>query len=520
MGIEAHSASRENWYGVARLSFESLVSDLSSPSAHVMSHSELEGLLHDRGLELLRQLLQGHLDQRGPGESLEPIRSAEGVVLTHERWGRGRGWESLFGSVSVTRVGYGARDESMVYPLDGDLNLPQERYSLGVRKRVAQEAVRGSFDEAVTAVVTTTGAHVPKRQAEELVVRAATDFDAFYREAEVVDEGATGTILVLSVDGKGVVMRQEHLREATRKVAAERQSKLVSKLTTGEKRGAKRMATVAAVYTIAPYARTPEQVVAQIMERLRLESPKRPRPENKRVWASLEKEPKAVVAEVFEEALQRDPDQRRDWVALVDGNLTQLDLLQTYSRQHRVELTIVVDVMHVLSYVWKASHAFHDAGSKESENWVSERLQEILQGRAGLVAGGMRRSATFRNLAEEDRLAVDKCADYLLKYKRFLRYDAALAAGFPISSGVIEGTCRHLINDRMDRTGARWGLNGAEAVLRLRSITASGDFDDYWRYHERQERDRNHLARYADGIPSIRRHAPRALPKPRLRAVK
>ncbi len=201
--------------------------------------------------------------------------------------------------------------------------------------------------------------------------------------------------------------------------------------------------------------RTPEQVEANLMGRLRLVKPQRPRPEHKRVWASLQKEPKEVIGEVFDEALGRDPNQQKQWIALVDGNKTQLDLLQQYAQKHSIQLTIILDLMHVLSYLWKAAHAFCQQGSKESEEWVQQRLLKLLSGQASSVAGGIRRSATLRGLSDTQRKPVDKCADYLLKYKAFLNYDTYLAQGFPICSGVIEGTCRHLINDRMDRTGAR-----------------------------------------------------------------
>ena len=196
------------------------------------------------------------------------------------------------------------------------------------------------------------------------------------------------------------------------------------------------------------------------MQRLRLVDTKRPRPEDKRVWASLQKEPKQVIGEVFSEALRRDPNQEKQWIALVDGNKTQLDLLEEYAQTYSIGLTIILDLMHVLSYLWKAAHAFFPEGSKESEQWVSERLLKLLHGQASSVAGGMRRSATMQDLNKTQRKPVDKCADYLLKYKEFLDYETYLAQGFPICSGVIEGTCRHLINDRMDLTGARWRLTG------------------------------------------------------------
>ena len=94
---------------------------------------------------------------------------------------------------------------------------------------------------------------------------------------------------------------------------------------------------------------------------------------------------------------------------------------------------------------------------------------------------------------------MDRCANYLLKNAGYLKYDTYLAKGFPIATGVIEGACRYLVKDRMEVTGARWSLAGAEAVLRLRALQASGDFDAYWHFHERQESLRNHAERYAEG---------------------
>ncbi len=521
MEIEAHLVERENPFAAARNAFEKLVQELSVVQTQKKTHSELEKLINVRGIEVMRLLLQGHLEARGAEVSLMPVRNKEGSVLSYQRE-RGRALESLFGTVWVNRIGYEAKGERMLYPLDGDLNLPRERYSLGVRQRVATEAVKNSFDEAVAAVSTTTGAHVPKRQAEELVSRAAIDFDGFYdQDSVVLEPEESGELLVLSVDGKGVVMRSSDLRQPTQKAAQKRKQKLSSKLSQGEKKGAKRMATVAAVYTVERFERTPEQVYANIMQRLRLVERKRPRPEQKRVWASLQKAPKEVIGEVFDEALGRDPNQQKQWIALVDGNKTQLDLLKQYAQKHSLQLTIILDLMHVLSYLWKAAHAFFPSGSKESEEWVAERFLKLLSGQASSVAGGIRRSATLRGLSDSQRQPVDKCANYLLKYKAFLHYDEYLAQGFPICSGVIEGTCRHLINDRLDRTGARWSLKGAEAVLKLRSLYASGDLEDYWTFHERQEQQRNHNSRYADQtLPQLQTPKDRATGSRHLHLVK
>lgn len=161
-------------------------------------------------------------------------------------------------------------------------------------------------------------------------------------------------------------------------------------------------------------------------------------------------------------------------------------------------VTIVLDFIHVLEYVWKAAFCFHAPGSEEAERWVQERALRILKGQASDVAAGIRRSATLRNLSKKKRENADKCADYLLKYRPLLRYDQYLEQGYPIASGVIEGACRHLVNDRMAITGARWRLDRAEAVLRIRALRASGDFDEYWEFHKLQEFRRNHVSKFQE----------------------
>jgi hypothetical protein len=387
-----------------------------------------------------------------------------------------------------------------LHPLDAELNLPRKKYSLELCRRVAEESAKSSFDETYESIGKITGGHVPKRQIEELARFSAQDFDAFYemRQAKPAEVKQSGPIMALSVDGKGVVMRKEDLREQTRKAAQARKHKMGARLSKGEKKNAKRMATVAAVYTIAPFVRKPEDLVPE--KNSERAGPPRPRPEKKRVWASIKKTPKEVIEQVFEEAAHRDPEHQKKWVALVDGNKSQIRILRSMAKEKGIKLTIIVDVVHVIEYLWKAGRVFHPEASEELESWVRIRLLEILRGKAGYVAGGMRRGATLRDLASEAREPVDDCADYLLTYGPYLKYNDYLSQGFPIATGVIEGACRHLVKDRMEVTGARWSLDGAEAVLRLRALRSSHDFDEYWTFHEAQEYERNHRTSYAGGI--------------------
>lgn len=491
-------------FAPAQEQFDSIKSTLLSAKAKTWTVAEAEEFLNADGREIFRLLLQAFLDQQGPGSVAEPVVDANGQQHTHQRL-HSRSITTIFGVVNLNRLGYGGRGLESLHPLDAKLNLPPETYSYALQRRGAEATAKESYDEVIDSIRQQTGVLIPKRQVEQSARRAARDFDLFYqqqRSQSAREVKKSGQILVLTTDGKGVPMLKQDLREATRKAADQRKPRLQHRLSKGEKTKSKRMGTVAAVYTIEPFVRTPEQIVREFGS-LHDALPQRPRPEDKRVWASLKHPPEAVIDQMFEEAVRRDPKHGKQWVALVDGNETQLDFLQLGAKEYGVELVIILDLIHVLEYLWKAAWAFHDPGDRAAEAWVGQRLVEILRGRSSEVAAGMRRSATLRGLSAKERDPVDDCADYLLKYREFLHYDRYLAKGYPIATGVIEGACRYLVKDRMEITGARWRLEGAEAVLRLRSLRASGDFDEYWDFHLQQEYKRNHEARYEKGQPPL-----------------
>jgi len=503
----------EELFTRARRQMAKLEAELVGAEAQSMSHADVERLVNDQGRELLRELLQAHFVLRGMAEPEGPVVGADGVERTHRRADETRPLATVLGPVAVARTGYSGRHVTSLMPVDANLNLPAELYSLEVRRRMALLASRMSFDAAVSEMSAHTGAPVPKRQAEELVGRAATDFEAFYAADErAMPPESTSELLILSFDGKGVVVRKDDLRPATRKAASQGQHKLDTRLAKGEKPHRKRMATVAAVYTVAPYVRSAADVIAGLRHLQPVDRPARPRPEFKRVWASLEREMDEVIDDAFAEAVRRDPQGKKRLVVLVDGDPKQIRRIRSAARRWKREITLVLDFIHVLERLWKAAYCLQAEGTTEAEAWVLERLERVLEGASSLVAAGMRRSATRRGLAAADRKPIDACANYLLKYHGMLRYDAALRDGLPIATGIIEGACRHLICDRMDLTGARWSLVGAEAVLRLRAILSSGDFDAYWAFHERQEYLRTHAARYANDapppveLPNRRRH--------------
>lgn len=486
-------------FGGSRDRFETVLAWLEGEEATCLSHGELEARLEVESREVFRQLLQDHLELRAQKESrLEVVVDADGVARGAAEAGHERGLATVFGEVQVGRLAYRRRGHANLHPADAVLNLPAEKHSHGLRRLAAIEASRGSFDAAVEAIERATGQEVGKRQVEALAQRAACDFDEFYAQRQR-PPGADSDVLVMSCDGKGIVMRPEALRAATRAAAARATAKLTTRLSKGEKRNRKRMAEVGSVYDATPTPRTPADILAGTEDEAGHATPG-PAAHNKWLTASVVDDAAAVVAQIFDEADRRDPEHRRTWVALVDGNNHQIERIQSEARARGVDVAIVVDLIHVLEYLWRAAWCFYDEGDADAEAWVQEKALAVLSGEASRVAAAIRRKATRRGLKGAPRANADTCADYLTRKRPYLDYPTALERGWPIATGVIEGACRHLVKDRMDLTGARWGLHGAEAVLKLRALRSNGDFASYWRYHLTRERQRVHESRYADHV--------------------
>jgi hypothetical protein len=479
-----------SFFSDAKLQLDKIITQLQSAGYANFEHREIEQYIKNEGNEVLRLLFQGYLDQKADDEVRQPfVTSATGEILNHVKVNTTRKLTTLFGIVTVTRIRYNQRRQSSQFPLDACLNLAEDQYSAGVRDRVAREAIRGSYDDVVETIKHTTGCYVPKRQCLNLVQDIAQDFESFYQQNQFWKPEVTTDILAITGDGKGIVMLPDSLRECTKK-AAKNNKKLNSRLSQGEKKDRKRMAQVMSVYTVLPHSRSPGSVMKINDDENDNVQEFRAPARNKRVWASVERDTEVVIEEAFEEALRRDPEQKRPWVVLIDGLPHQIRLIVRIAKRLQVTVTIVMDFIHVLEYLWKAAWCFYEKGDSAVEECVAERAVKILHGKCNQVAKGIRISATKRDITRTE--GVEKCANYLLKNKSRLKYDEGLAAGFPIASGVIEGACRHLINDRLDITGARWSLQGAESILKLQSLKSSGDFEDYWAFHKPQSKLRCH----------------------------
>ncbi len=161
----------------------------------------------------------------------------------------------------------------------------------------------------------------------------------------------------------------------------------------------------------------------------------------------------------------------------------------------------ILDIWHVTEYLWKLAYCFHPEGSGEAEAFVETYLRKLLEGKARRVIGGIRQMATKRGLSKPKKAKAEQCLNYFADRCEYMKYDEYLAAGYPIGSGVVEGACRHLVKDRMEQTGMRWRIEGAQAILSLRAIYVNGNWDAF--HTLRIQAEQHKLHPYKRRLPTI-----------------
>jgi hypothetical protein len=480
---------------------------LALAAGQAVTLAEMEKLASEQGREILRGVVQLSLDMQAADEvRLAAVSGADQVPRARAERGHSLRVVTTLGAVMVRRIAYrsGVRGAGSLFPRDAVLNLPPCGYSWQLQRLAEMFSRSGSYEQAREFVLAVTGVGIGKRQLEQITAAAAADAERFCQDPGGRPDRAVPAAgqqdlppLALSADGKGVAMRPE-ARRGTAKAPGRRSRNFEHRRGTGEK-GHKRMAETGAVFDVqVPDGppRTPEQVMRPDPDpRAR---PAAPRAVNRWYACDITAGRDVTVGRLFDEAERRDPGRRRKWIALVDGDIYQLGLIRDQAEARGVAVTVLIDFVHVLEYLWKAAWCFHEPRDPAMEDWVTAQALDILHGRAGDV------TARIRQLAEdlpprgsEHAKIIRKTLHYLQAKQPWMDYPTALASGWPIATGVIEGACRHLVQDRMGITGARWGLEGAQAMLWLRAIHASGDLDAYWDHHIRQEHQRNHLSRYA-----------------------
>jgi hypothetical protein len=438
-----------------------------------------------------RWLLQAFLDMAGTGD-VGPTLTIAGHSPSdpHHKLPRldeprKRPYLSIFDEIDIERTCYG-HDRVEAAPLDAQLHLPQRQYSYLLQQWLGSFVVDDAHAEAIRKLGTIFGLEITVKASEDLNREQASDVAVFQDRLPVPDAGDEGPLLVVTADCKGVPLVRKALppEEANDTplpaLANQRRSK-------GEKANKKKMAAVGAVYTIDPFVRTADDVIDEVMRKKARE--RRPRPQNKRVRAELLVGKVALFLWLADEVIRRNPQGSKPVIFLSDGERALHDRQSEYLPENTV---CILDLFHVMERLWKAAWCFFDEKTQkhEAHQWVEERLKRLLEGNVDSVIRGMRYQATQRGLKGQKRKTVRDAAEYFERNRDRMKYDEYLAAGYPIGSGVVEGACRHLVKDRLERTGMRWLPSGAQAMLDLRATYLNGEWNAFWNFHRTQEDQR------------------------------
>ena len=452
---------------------------------------QVEEILFRDLLVIGRYLLRGFVDMAGTGDvgptltvagesPADPGRELPRLDQRHQR-----PYLSIFGEISIERTCYG-HDRVEAAPLDAQLHLPQRQYSYVLQQWLGSFVVDDAHAEAIRKLATILGVEITVRASEDLNREQAGDVEVFQDRLPVPDAAAEGPLLVVTADCKGVPLVRSALPpdKATDTPLPAPANPRRGK---GEKANKKKMAAVGAVYTIQPFVRTADDVIEEVMRKKARE--RRPRPQNKRVRADLLVGKVSLFLWLADEVIRRNPQGSKPVIFLSDGERALHDRQSEYLPENTV---CILDLFHVMERLWKVAWCMFEEQTqkREAHAWVEERLERLLEGKVDSVIRGMRYQATQRGLKGPKRKTVEDAAEYFEGNRYRMKYDKYLAAGYPIGSGVVEGACRHLVKDRMERTGMRWLPSGAQAMLDLRATYLNGDWDAFWSFHVLQEDQR------------------------------
>jgi len=442
--------------------------------AETRTATEVERTLFRRLLALGLQLLRlFFLTRAAQLPTTLPTTATGTPIPAHDR--RSIDYVSVFGKLSFTRQYFYASGIAGVCPLDAEVSLPNRCYSDLLRDWMTYDATDGAYRETATTLERILGMNPSVHSLERVVTDDACDVAAFYEQ--LPSQAAPvplGTILVAQADGKGVPMVQPPV------------STTPVRLGKGHKRTKKKEAIVTALYTIARYPRTPQEVLAALLHDPRpAEQPQRPRPVQKELRATLDGKTIAVCR-LAERARLRDGPHVQDRVALTDG----AEPLQQQMQVQLPDFTLVLDIIHATEYLWDSATALLGESSPERSPWVRQHLEGILTGQTAAVIQALAEEAEQPERTATQVATLRKTIGYYQRNLPYMQYDIYLARGWPIGTGVVEGACGHVVKDRMEQAGMRWTKAGAQAMLDLRAVRLNGDWDAYWQFHRQKEHER------------------------------
>jgi hypothetical protein len=459
--------------------FKDLVEYVTDEASSSRTTYEVELTLFRRLLALGAQLLRLFFVQRATVRPSEPT-APDGTRLSYQEM-RPTTYFSVFGKVRFRRHYFHAPGHKGLCPLDGELSLPPRCYSDLLRDWAEYCITDESYDDSIRVLSRILGLSISKQALETAVQEDAVDVEAFYEQKAAPCPQTEGSILVIQADGKGVPMVRTQPADPP-----PRRGK-------GQKRTQKKEAVVTAIYTIDPYWRTPQQAADALMRDFERDKesertstvPQRPSPMGKEVRATLEGKDVALDR-LARRVAHREGEHIQQRAALTDG----AEALQRRILSRFPDFELVLDIIHATEYLWDGANALWGETHPDRTTWVKDQLLHILSGKTSTVIQALERLVQDPSTSPAQREVLNTTIGYYRRNLPYMRYDQYLDRGWPISSGVVEGTCGHLVKDRMEESGMRWTKSGAQAILDLRAVRVNDDWDAYQCFHRQCQHQR------------------------------
>lgn len=460
------------------------------------AHEVEEGIFR-RVLELGRLALGLFFRLWGEADQGERLILANGKEVWRLDDLHKREYFSVFGLFELYRAVYGTREKQKIQwiPLDAQLSLPESKFSYLLQDWDQDLAVDGPFAQVKEVIRKILGLRQSVNSLERTNRKMSQSVEAFWAQETAPAAKEEGALMVIQADGKGIVMCAQTNTENKPSVLVAHSGEKKNKEENG---GKKKMALVGAAYTVDPFIRTPEQVLEALFRdtKNKQQTTPRPKPLAKHVRASLLRDGNATMRpsydEIFgwlaQEVKLRNPDGGKPMPCVMDGQDTLWAALPKYFAN--LKLIPILDIIHVCSYVWDATHLFCKKGTPQAISFAKERIGRLLQGEVDGVIRGLRWKGTHEKLTQKELEELERVCGYFENNRHRMAYDEYLAGGYPIASGVIEGACRNVIVDRMEHSGMRWVLDGAQAMLGMRCIKLSGAWDEFTRFRIKRECER------------------------------
>jgi len=442
-----------------REDFERLLAFVTGPQAQTATMDQMERNLFRQVLHMGYQLLRLFVMRRAEAESHAPRVKRNKTILPYHSQ-KARDYFSIFGKLTFERAYFYAWGGSGQCPLDEVLSLPERCYSDLLLESAEMLGVEGAYGKGLRVVARLLGLNLPELALETGVAEHSQRVKAYYHQKAVFPSAEEGPILVAQADGKGVPLVRRELDVKVRRGK-------------GDKKTHKKEAIATAVYTIDPYLRTPEEVLHALFKKDQ-PAAQRPAPRHKQIFASLNgKQP--ALKRLATWVQRREGEHIRQRVALTDG----AEPLQKQMLACLPGFPLVLDIIHAVEYLWKAGTALYGETDPYRTQWVEAQTLQLLSSHTQQVIQLLQDKADSLAPNSQAARSLRAVAHYFQRNLPYMDYAEYLRRGWPIGTGVIEGTCRHLVKDRMELSGMRWTIAGAGALLALRAVNENGDWEDF-----------------------------------------